>query len=1097
MHRHVPALLLLLWFLTVPASAVDKPILFWASGDSLEGQLLSADSKSLTWQTPLFADPLNIRLPVLAAIRFPDDESQPIDDLFRIVLRNGDVLSGTLTAVSDTAFGFESRRHGQFRLHRDQIRNLRRINTPGLFYLGPQGLDGWTRPGSTDSPENWREELGGHLATSKSEAAIFRALKLPETCEIEVVLQSTGQPSFMMAFNTDETNSLRLETWANVLVVLSGLEFNEIDTLTDEQRKVHLHLFLDRRAGTLSVYRDNGQKLAQMQGSPERSPETGLLFRNGDGNLTLTHLRVSQWDGNPPQELKAGESRVHLPDGTIQYGRLSGVSDDGSRLKFAAGDDVTELAISELSTIIVNDDPEIVPGQSAARVVWEDGSIVSGKISEIRGNMISVSTDYSDTPITSAMNGVRRISLPATEMPSDEPDQLFFDGGALKGNLIVQDGQESPIRWKPLGGINASALAGGGDARFLRGAAATEITFDQQSFPDVIYLVNDDVLPCRLESSSEDSVTISTPLSEVRQIAAEHVKAVELLSGGRSGQTGFDTDGWKRINGSAKITKDTIEFATTGGVGHPSVLSGDTVQFRLKWNSEQISTLSLMLFADRLGMNTETATSIGLVCAGDQLQISDGKRNADPQMAFMMMQGVAQGGNSISVKDQTANIVLTIVSGELHIAVDGTEVRSVKLNPDGIGQSGMLIQAQAIGGPARVRGFQGRVGSSGGGMEISNFRVGSRAGASIRAFINDEVRELTLTVPRFRRNDPPTHVLIAPNGDLLRGRLVAVSDSEITFESRLEQFRFERNRVAAIIWLGPLPESTDTAGSDDHDDAANAAIADAGPANERAGDPDETGFVEVTDAPADNPRKDADQRPALPGGIQAILDGGFNLTMTPAIAVDGKLIGHSPELGQCTVPASAISELFVGHPESRQKIVTYTRWVPKRGLEPDWDIPDAGAAQVSPLIGQEVADFELPTLDGETFRLSDHADKVIVLDFWATWCGPCVMALPQYVDATSEFHDSKVIFVAVNLQEESNRIREFLEKQNLSPVVALDRGSVVAQQFGVSGIPHSVILGPGNVVEYVHVGYREGIAAEVKDTIQKILDGRWERPAKE
>lgn len=91
-------------------------------------------------------------------------------------------------------------------------------------------------------------------------------------------------------------------------------------------------------------------------------------------------------------------------------------------------------------------------------------------------------------------------------------------------------------------------------------------------------------------------------------------------------------------------------------------------------------------------------------------------------------------------------------------------------------------------------------------------------------------------------------------------------------------------------------------------------------------------------------------------------------------------------------------------------------------------------------------------LDGTTFRLSDHQDKIVVLDFWATWCGPCVM-LPDYIAATSKFEESKVIFVAVNLQESSDEIRTFLSDKQLSPRVALDRSSAVAPTFQVSGIP--------------------------------------------
>jgi len=119
-----------------------------------------------------------------------------------------------------------------------------------------------------------------------------------------------------------------------------------------------------------------------------------------------------------------------------------------------------------------------------------------------------------------------------------------------------------------------------------------------------------------------------------------------------------------------------------------------------------------------------------------------------------------------------------------------------------------------------------------------------------------------------------------------------------------------------------------------------------------------------------------------------------------------------------------------------------------------------------------------------------------VLDFWATWCGPCVMALPEYIKVTNEFDQKKVLFVAVNLQESPQQVRKFLEQKKLETTVAMDGSGDVSNQFKVSGIPHTVVLGPGNVIEDVHVGYAPGNAAKIGNTIQQLLDGTWKRPEK-
>ncbi|HIE96455.1 MAG TPA: TlpA family protein disulfide reductase [Planctomycetes bacterium] len=160
--------------------------------------------------------------------------------------------------------------------------------------------------------------------------------------------------------------------------------------------------------------------------------------------------------------------------------------------------------------------------------------------------------------------------------------------------------------------------------------------------------------------------------------------------------------------------------------------------------------------------------------------------------------------------------------------------------------------------------------------------------------------------------------------------------------------------------------------------------------------------------------------------------------------------------------------------------------------EPEWDSFESTATDSAghDLIGKPAVDFELPTLDGGTFRLGDHADKVVVLDFWATWCGPCIAALPEYISATEAFPSSDVIFVAINLEESPDRIRAFLDRQNLSPSVALDRGSVIARQFGVSGIPHTVVIGPGRIVKHVKVGFSKDAGEQISAVISELLEER-------
>ena len=265
-----------------------------------------------------------------------------------------------------------------------------------------------------------------------------------------------------------------------------------------------------------------------------------------------------------------------------------------------------------------------------------------------------------------------------------------------------------------------------------------------------------------------------------------------------------------------------------------------------------------------------------------------------------------------------------------------------------------------------------------------------------------------------------------------------ITDESVVFESRLETFRFPRARISAVVWL------------------------------------QEEEATPVSRAET---------------AVQAQLDNGYTLTMTPERMKDGQLMGHSDLLGECRIPAKSIRDLFLGSPDGRQEILSYVSWITSSAPEPQWEKQpgDSGQSSHEHMIGTVADDFELKTFDGGTFRLSDHKEKIVVLDFWASWCGPCVRALPQYVNATAKFDKEEAIFVAVNLEESRERIQEFLTTHNMSPKVAMDRGSVIARRFEVEGIPHSVILGKGNVIQHVTVGAQEGLQAATEKKIADLL----------
>ncbi len=138
-----------------------------------------------------------------------------------------------------------------------------------------------------------------------------------------------------------------------------------------------------------------------------------------------------------------------------------------------------------------------------------------------------------------------------------------------------------------------------------------------------------------------------------------------------------------------------------------------------------------------------------------------------------------------------------------------------------------------------------------------------------------------------------------------------------------------------------------------------------------------------------------------------------------------------------------------------------------------------------PSLGKDAPVFKLDLLDGGTCDLSAlKGKKIIVLDFWATWCPPCRKALPILAEVTAGYADKDVVFYAVNISEEKDKINAFLAKEKIKCNVALDKDAAVAKLYNVDGIPQSVIIGKDGLVQVVHVG----LVADLKDKLKKELE---------
>ncbi|HVT29982.1 MAG TPA: DUF2092 domain-containing protein [Lacipirellulaceae bacterium] len=144
-----------------------------------------------------------------------------------------------------------------------------------------------------------------------------------------------------------------------------------------------------------------------------------------------------------------------------------------------------------------------------------------------------------------------------------------------------------------------------------------------------------------------------------------------------------------------------------------------------------------------------------------------------------------------------------------------------------------------------------------------------------------------------------------------------------------------------------------------------------------------------------------------------------------------------------------------------------------------------------PLLGKPAPAFKTVDLDDHPFDLKSHLGKnVIMLDFWATWCGPCVMAMPKIDEVAKKYEGRGLVFRAVNGGEDAATIKEFLKSAKLNPPVVLDPDNEIAQAYAVEGIPQTVLIGKDGKVQVIHQGYSMDLPDVISSEIEALLAGK-------
>lgn len=123
--------------------------------------------------------------------------------------------------------------------------------------------------------------------------------------------------------------------------------------------------------------------------------------------------------------------------------------------------------------------------------------------------------------------------------------------------------------------------------------------------------------------------------------------------------------------------------------------------------------------------------------------------------------------------------------------------------------------------------------------------------------------------------------------------------------------------------------------------------------------------------------------------------------------------------------------------------------------------------ETGPKVGKAAPDFELTTLTGETVKLSDLRGKKVIVNFWATWCGPCREEVPALEKFYQEYKDKNLEVLAVNLTKDElkeENVKEFAETFDMSFPVPLDKAGTVGEQYQIYYVPTSYFINEEGII---------------------------------
>ncbi len=147
----------------------------------------------------------------------------------------------------------------------------------------------------------------------------------------------------------------------------------------------------------------------------------------------------------------------------------------------------------------------------------------------------------------------------------------------------------------------------------------------------------------------------------------------------------------------------------------------------------------------------------------------------------------------------------------------------------------------------------------------------------------------------------------------------------------------------------------------------------------------------------------------------------------------------------------------------------------------------ASSLASSTLEGQSAPDFVLKSSAGNNLRLSEYRGDVVMINFWATWCGPCRQEMPLLDDLYGRYQRVGFTLLGVNIDDDSRRAMKMIEELGVKFPVLFDESKDVSKLYAVEAMPVTVLVDREGTVRHVHHGYKPGYEEKYLTEIRSLL----------